>query len=376
MELLDLVVFNNRVRTWLVALLVGVATAVTIQLVKRLLLHRLKPLTQRTSTRLDDGAMLAVEKTNSFIVALLSIYVGILVLKVPLAVMEWISAVAFTVLLLQVGIWGDQLVRFWFAQEQDLALVERENARRATTINAVSFVVRLVLFSILILVALDNIPGVEITALLAGLGVGGVAVALAVQNILGDLFASLSIALDKPFVIGDFIEVGQYKGTVEHIGLKTTRVRSMFGEELIFANGDLLESRIQNFRDMQERRVSFQIGVTYETPPEKLRQIPAMVTEIIEAQEPIRFDRVHFFNFGSYSLDFEIVYFVLSPDFKLYMDIQQQINLALLEQFAEAGIEFAFPTQTLHLAGAPERSAVRTEVVERGNGRKQAEIGA
>jgi small-conductance mechanosensitive channel len=375
MELLDLVVFNNRVRTWLVALLVGVATAVTIQLTKRLLLHRLKPLTQRTSTRLDDGAMLAVEKTNSFIVALLSIYVGILVLKVPLAFMEWISAVAFIGLLLQVGIWGDRLVRFWFAQEQDLALVERENARRATTINAVSFVVRLVLFSILILVALDNIPGVEITALLAGLGVGGVAVALAVQNILGDLFASLSIALDKPFVIGDFIEVGQYKGTVEHIGLKTTRVRSMFGEELIFANGDLLESRIQNFRDMQERRVSFQIGVTYDTPPGKLRQIPAMVTEIIESQEPIRFDRVHFFNFGSYSLDFEIVYFVLSPDFKLYMDIQQQINLAMLEQFAAAGIEFAFPTQTLHLAGAPERSAVRTEVVERGNGRNQVEIG-
>lgn len=369
MDLLDLVVFDNRVRTWLVALLVGVATAVTIHLVKRLLLHRLKPLTQRTSTRLDDGAMLAVEKTNSFIVALLSIYAGILVLNVPVVIMEWISAVAFIVLLLQVGIWGDMLVRFWFTQEQNLALVERENARRATTINAVSFVVRLVLFSILILVALDNIPGVEITALLAGLGVGGVAVALAVQNILGDLFASLSIALDKPFVIGDFIEVGQYKGTVEHIGLKTTRVRSMFGEELIFANSDLLESRIQNFRDMQKRRVSFQIGVTYDTPPEKLRQIPPLVTKIIDSQDPVRFDRVHFFNFGSFSLDFEIVYFVLSPDFNLYMDIQQQINLALLEQFAEAGIEFAFPTQTLHLAGAPERSAVRTEVVERGNGR-------
>lgn len=371
MELLNLVILNNSVRTWLVALLVAVGTAVTIQLAKRILLRRFQSLSQKTENNLDDVAILVVDKINNAIVVLLSLYAGLLVLTISETVMEWIGAAAFTLLLIQVGIWGDALVQFWLTNEKHEAIEEYENAERATTINAVGFVVRLVLFSILLLLALDNIPGVEITALITGLGIGGVAVALAVQNILGDLFASLSISLDKPFVIGDFIVVGDYKGTVRQIGLKTTRVRSIHGEKLIFANSDLLNSRIQNYQDMQERRVTFQIGVTYDTPPEKVRQIPQMATEIIESLEQTRFDRAHFASFGDFSLDFEIVYYVLSPDYNIYMDIQQQINLALLEQFNEAGIEFAFPTQTLHLAGAPDRSAVRTERVNAGNGQQQ-----
>lgn len=369
MELLDLVILDNSVRTWLVALLVAVGTAVTIQLAKRILLRRFQSLSQKTENNLDDVAILVVEKINNAIVVLLSLYAGLLALTISETIMEWIGAAAFTLLLIQVGIWGDALVQFWLTNEKQEALEEFENAERVTTINAVGFVVRLVLYSILLLLVLDNIPGVEITALITGLGIGGVAVALAVQNILGDLFASLSISLDKPFVIGDFIVVGDYKGTVQKIGLKTTRVRSIHGEKLIFANSDLLNSRIQNYQDMQERRVPFQIGITYDTPPEKVRQIPQMATEIIESLEQTRFDRAHFFRFGNFSLDFEIVYYVLSPDYNVYMDIQQQINLALLEQFSEAGIEFAFPTQTLHLAGAPDRSAVRTELVDMGNGR-------
>lgn len=371
MEILDLVILDNSVRTWLVALLVAVGTAVTIQLAKRLLLRRFQTLSQKTENNLDDVAILVVEKINNGIVVLLSLYAGLLVLAISETVMEWISAAAFTLLLIQVGIWGDALVQFWLTNEKQEAIEEFENAERATTINAVGFVVRLVLYSILLLLALDNIPGVEITALITGLGIGGVAVALAVQNILGDLFASLSISLDKPFVIGDFIVVGDYKGTVQQIGLKTTRLRSIHGEKLIFANSDLLNSRIQNYQDMQERRVTFQIGVTYDTPPEKVRQVPQMATEIIELLEQTRFDRAHFFRFGNFSLDFEIVYYVLSPDYNVYMNIQQQINLSLMEQFDEAGIEFAFPTQTLHVAGAPDRSAVRTELVEMGNGRAQ-----
>jgi small-conductance mechanosensitive channel len=180
--------------------------------------------------------------------------------------------------------------------------------------------------------------------------VGSIAVALAIQNILADLFASLSIALDQPFVIGDFIIVDDYLGTVENIGLKTTRVRSLSGEQLVFANNDLLNSRIRNYKRMGERRVLFTFGVIYQTPIEQLEQISAWVKEIIQTHEQARFDRAHFKSFGDSALVFEVVYYVQSPDYNLYMDIQQAINLALMKRFEKNGIEFAYPTQTLFIA--------------------------
>jgi small-conductance mechanosensitive channel len=207
---------------------------------------------------------------------------------------------------------------------------------------------RLALWSTVALLVLANL-GIDVTAMVAGLGIGGIAVALAAQNILGDLFASASIVLDKPFVIGDFIIVGEDMGTVEHIGLKTTRVRSLSGEQLVFANNDLLKSRIRNFKRMNERRAAFGIGVTYQTPAEKLAAIPAMLREAVEAQSPTRFDRAHFKQYGDSALLFEVVYYVLSPDYNLYMDIQQAINLAVFRRFAEEQIEFAHPTYTVCL---------------------------
>jgi small-conductance mechanosensitive channel len=218
-------------------------------------------------------------------------------------------------------------------------------------IGALGFIVQMGLWSAVVLLALDNL-GVDITALVAGLGVGGVAVALAVQNILGDLFASLAIVLDKPFVLRDFIIVGDLLGTVEHIGLKTTRVRALSGEQLIFSNADLLSSRIRNFGRMFERRVVFQIGVTYQTPRGKLEAIPGIIRDAITAQDGTRFDRSHFAAYGDFSLNFESVYYVLSPDYNRYMDIQQAINLRIHERFEAEEIEFAYPTQTLFLARA------------------------
>jgi small-conductance mechanosensitive channel len=229
----------------------------------------------------------------------------------------------------------------------------------ATTLNALGFVGRILLWSVLLLMALANL-GIQIGPLLAGLGVGGIAVALALQNILGDLFASLSIVLDKPFVVGDFVVVGDLAGTVEYVGLKTTRVRSLSGEQLVFSNSDLLSSRIRNYKRMQERRIAFTVGVTYQTARERLAEIPLIAREIIEAQENARFDRAHFKAFGAFSLDFEIVYYVLDPDYNAYMNVQQAINLALYERFEAAAIEFAFPTQTLIL----ERAAARGPAVE------------
>jgi len=224
-----------------------------------------------------------------------------------------------------------------------------------------NFAVRAVLWTGVLLLALDNL-GVHVTTLITGIGIGGVAIALAIQNILGDLFASLSIILDKPFMIGDFIIVDDFLGTVEHIGLKTTRLRSLSGEQLVFANSDLLKSRIRNYKRMAERRIVFSIGVVYQTAPEKLAGITGFIRDIIEGQPQARFDRAHFKGFGSSSLDFEIVYWVTSPDYNLYMDIQQAINLALFRRLQSEGIEFAYPTQTLFLERqeAEGRSAART----------------
>jgi small-conductance mechanosensitive channel len=193
---------------------------------------------------------------------------------------------------------------------------------------------------------LDNL-GVDITALIAGLGVGGIAVALAVQTVLGDLFASLSIALDKPFVVGDFLIVDDLLGSVEFVGLKTTRLRSLSGEQLVFSNSDLLNSRIRNYGRMYERRTAFDIGVTYQTPREKLKKIPDIIRTAIEKQDDTRFDRSHFKAYGDFSLNYETVYYISGPDYNKYMDIQQAINFEIHAAFEREQIEFAYPTQTI-----------------------------
>jgi small-conductance mechanosensitive channel len=167
--------------------------------------------------------------------------------------------------------------------------------------------------------------------------------------------------LDRPFVIGDFIIVGEHLGTVEHIGIKTTRVRSLSGEQLVFSNADLLASRIRNYKRMFERRVVFSIGVVYQTPYEKLKKIPALIQEIIEGQEQVRFDRAHFREYAPYSLDFEIVYWVKDPDYNIYMNIQQAINLAIFQQFEKEGIEFAYPTQSLYISKTSSLAPSLTE---------------
>jgi small-conductance mechanosensitive channel len=222
---------------------------------------------------------------------------------------------------------------------------------------------RVVIWSLVLLAALDNL-GVDITALVAGLGVGGIAVGLALQDVLKDTFAALSIILDKPFELGDFVVVDDLAGNVEHIGIKTTRVRSLSGEQLVFGNGDLLSSRIRNFKRLVERRGLFTFGVLYSTPADTLERIPEMVREIVDGLETTRFDRAHFKAFGDSSMDFEVVYYVLDAEYLTFMDLQQAINLALVRRFADEGIEFAYPTRTLFLE--PGQGALRTELVERG----------
>ena len=263
----------------------------------------------------------------------------------------------FTIALFwQAGLWVSTALVAWLDHRRRITL--EEDKAVAGSIGIIRFVARLAVWAMVLLLTLDNL-GVDITALVAGLGIGGIAVALALQNVLGDLLASLSIALDQPFVLGDFVIVGEHMGSVEYIGIKSTRLRSLTGEQIVMSNADLLSSRLRNYGRMYERRVVFTLGVTYETPRDKLRRIAPLLREIVEAQQGVRFDRAHFAKYGPYSLDFETVYHVRSPDFGRYMDAQQAINFRVHEAFEALGVEFAYPTQTLRLAGGAGTTSSR-----------------
>jgi small-conductance mechanosensitive channel len=219
-------------------------------------------------------------------------------------------------------------------------------------------IAKILIWGLGLVLFLDNI-GVKVTSLVTGLGIGGVAIAFAAQSVLTDIFCFFTIFFDKPFEIGDFIIAGEQMGTVEHIGVKTTRLRALSGEQLVFSNADLTGSRIRNYKTMEQRRIVFTLGVTYDTPAEKLRRIPGLIQEIVESVEDVSFGRAHFSSYGPYSLNFEIVYFVLSSDYDRYMDINQQVNLKIKEAFERLGVEFAFPTQSILLEGAPSESKLK-----------------
>ncbi len=346
MEFLDWRFFNNSLKMWVISIAVILISFFILKILKKILIKKIGKFATRTKTIVDDIIVLLLKKINFLTLLFLSLFFGSLVLTLSTVAHQVIQSIVILVLLLQTAFWGNALITFSLEHYKKQRL--GKDASEATTVVALGFIGKLLLFSIIILLALENL-GIDITALVTGLGIGGIAVALAIQSILSDLFASLSIVLDKPFVLGDFIIIDDYLGTVEHIGLKTTRVRSLSGEQLIFANNDLLKSRIRNYKRMYERRVIFSLGVTYQTPYEKLSAIPGMIQDIIKKQEQIRFDRAHFKSYGNFSLNFEIVYWIQNADYNIYMDIHQTINLEIYRKFAEEGIEFAFPTQTIFI---------------------------
>ncbi|MGH7503513.1 MAG: mechanosensitive ion channel family protein [Longimicrobiales bacterium] len=346
MELLDQVYFQNTVRNWLIAAAVAVATTIVLKFLVAAGTQRLHTISERSRNDIDDIAVAVIGHTKFLFLLFLGIWTAARTLTLPDPVWWAIRVFGIIATVFQVASWGRVAIKAAIRQQVRRRL--EDDPGSATAMNALGFLLQLALWAVLLLVALDNL-GVEIGPFLAGLGVGGIAVALAVQNVLGDLFASLSIVLDKPFVIGDFIVVGDQSGTVENVGLKTTRVRSISGEQLVFANSDLLSSRIQNFKRMVERRIVFTIGVTYQTPRATIETVPVMIRETIEKQPNTRFDRAHFKEFAESSLNFEVVYFVLSREFNDYMNIQQAINFELLRRFEAEGIEFAYPSRTLYV---------------------------
>jgi small-conductance mechanosensitive channel len=346
---------NNTAENWLTALLAATAFLIVLYLLRGVVLHRLRRMAGNTVTLIDDFLVEVLSVTRFLLAGAASLYIASLFLVLPPSMEKVVDRTFIGLMLLQCGFWTTRALDFWLRHRFSQGDADEMGAREMTR-SLLSFLGRTVLWALAVLLILDNL-GLNVTALIASLGIGGIAVALAAQNILGDLFASLSIAIDKPFVIGDFISVDDLMGTVEHVGLKTSRIRSLGGEQIIFSNNDLLKSRIRNYKRMQERRVVFAMGVTYDTAEAQLELIPGMIRQAIEAQPAARFDRAHFKGFGAFSLDFEAVYYVREPDYNVYMDAQQAINLQLVREFAAHSIGFALPTQTLHIASAPANHA-------------------
>lgn len=346
MEYLTYMFFNNSLLQWAVALLVAIVTFGGLYVLRRVILAQLRRLGRRTDTNLDDVIAEAVSATRNWFLVLVAIWAGTLVLVLPELMRFRFARLITLITLFQIGLWIAAAIRGYIARLTEKRL--ENDPSSVTTVRALGYLGIVVVWVAVVLVALDNV-GIQVTAMVAGLGIGGVAIALAVQNILGDLFASLSIVLDKPFVYGDFVIVDDMLGTVEKIGIKTTRIRSLSGEQIVFSNSDLLNSRVRNYKRMFERRVVFTVGVVHQTPREQVAAIPTMIKEAVESHRDLRFDRAHFFRFGESAYDYEVVYYVLDPSYNVYMDRQQAINLHIVDYFAEHGIRVAYPTRTLHV---------------------------
>ncbi|MCA9517322.1 MAG: mechanosensitive ion channel family protein [Myxococcales bacterium] len=342
---------------WAVALGVTLVSLAVLVFFKKLVTGRFAKLASRTKTNLDDIVVGTLESTRLWFYVVAALFIGSIPLALSPEANQVLRRVAALCLLFQIGLWARTALRLGVAGWRER---HADTADAAAAAAGVAFVGQLVVWSIVFVLALSNL-GIEISALVAGLGIGGIAAALAVQNVLGDLFASLSIYFDRPFDLGDFIIVDDLMGSVSKIGMRSTQVRSLGGEQLVFANSDLAKSRIKNYKRMAERRIVFKVGVTYETPYALVERVPAMLREAVEGAGDVRFDRGHFQSFGDFSLVFEVVYYVLSPDYNAYMDVQQRINLTIMKRFQDEGIVFAYPTKMLHF----EPTELRDALVER-----------
>jgi small-conductance mechanosensitive channel len=352
---------GNTVQSWAVA--VGSAALIPVVLwpIRAALAARLRRVAQRTATRLDDLALDLLNDLRGWTVAVVALWVGSLTLVLDPRVAGLLQMLGIGALGLQLIVSSRLVVDFALhgLLERSRDASGQPDPSVASSLGVVRFLAMLAIAVVVVLLGLDNM-GVRVTPLLAGLGIGGIAVALAVQNILSDLFASLTIVLDKPFAVGDAIQVGDKSGSVERIGVKTTRVRAPTGEQIVFANSDLLSGRLHNFKRMEERRVTFGFGLVYSTPAEKLAGVPGVVAGVVNAVPGARLDRCHLRTLGAYSLDFEVSYLVESGDFRRHMDTLHAVNIGLLRAMAAEGIEFAYPTSVQYdgaVRGTPRERA-------------------
>lgn len=353
------VYWGNSVKDWAIALGIAIITFIFIHLFRAFIIKQFRRWAQRTTTKIDDFVLKVLEKFLLPFLYIAGFYFAISYLHLSARVNNIIKTATLLVCTFFILRIITAVVQYFIIailnKNSDSDVKQRQARGLLVIINATIWALGIVFL-------LDNL-GYNVTTIIAGLGIGGIAIALAAQTILGDLFSYFVILFDRPFEIGDFIIVDNKMGTVEYIGVKTTRLTTLSGEQLIFSNKDLTDSRVHNYKRMAKRRVVFSLGVVYQTTYAQLQAIPGMVKNIIEKQEDIQFDRGHFSGYGDSSLNFEFVYYVLSSDYNRYMDIQQVIYLAIFEAFAKQGIDFAYPTRTLFIAGnqTEEKKAITAE---------------
>jgi small-conductance mechanosensitive channel len=348
-ELKNYSYWNNTLYDYLIALAVFVGVLILLKIFQAVILSKLKKLALKTKTDFDD-AFIDVFKTIKppfyFFVAL---YIGIKQLVLP----EIFGKVIFILFLLVIVYEAVRALTKLVDYFANKYLTHMENSEKGeqqskAMVKALVLMAKIVLWAIALILILGNL-GIDVTSLIAGLGIGGIAIALALQGILSDIFSSFSIYIDKPFQIGDFIMVGTDGGTVEHIGLKSTRVRTLQGEELVISNKELTTTRVQNFKKLEKRRIAAVLGVTYGTPASKLKKIPTLVKKALKEMKIAQFDRCYFESFGDFSLNYEIIYFVKSSEMTDTVKVKNDFNINIYKLFEEEGIEFAYPTQTVHV---------------------------
>lgn len=339
--------FNQTL--WINSAIVIVATLVIYWLLRSLIRFASNRIAHYSEVRYARFTGILVEilrSTNQLLLLIFSFLIALRFIDLPDAWRATISHSWFLALIVQITLWIDGGIRLWLKS----LLRDPQHVRNPVTTVIMGILLRVLVWVMMLLAILSNM-GIDITALVASLGVGGIAIALAIQTVLSDVFASLAIGFDKPFEHGDFIVFGDIAGTIEHIGLKTTRLRSLSGEQIVCSNTILLQQTIHNYKRMQQRRIVFRFGISYATPSEQVREISEQVKTIIQGIEMTRFDRAHFLAFDDSKLTFEVVYFVLSADYNQYMDIQQEINLQLMAALEERNIRFAFPIRQVEFSG-------------------------
>ncbi|WP_150304133.1 mechanosensitive ion channel family protein [Pseudomonas saliphila] len=339
--------FWNHPLLFDLAVLFTVTTAsyLVLSVALRIASQRLDSLSQRRRAKSYFFAAQLLRNTSRLLVLAFSLLIGLKVVELSPRWQDAMSHGWFIALAFQIALWLDMAVRLWTE-----SLTRDGKARNPVTTTIIGIMIRIVVWTMMLLSILANL-GVDITAMVASLGVGGIAIALAVQTLLSDIFASLSIGIDKPFEIGDFVVFGDEAGNIEHIGLKTTRIRSLSGEQIVCANADLLSQTLHNYKRMQTRRIVFRFGVSYRTSSKDVREVGQMVRRVVEAIDKTRFDRAHFSAFADSQLTFEVVHIVQTADYNEYMDIQQEINLGIMQGLESMNVEFAFPTRSLEFIG-------------------------
>ncbi|MEA1925062.1 MAG: mechanosensitive ion channel family protein [Candidatus Altiarchaeota archaeon] len=323
-------------------------TIIVFRVFKYFILHKLHNLAKKTGSDIDDLLVQMVKEVRWPFYLLLALYLSLCFLNFKYSVFA-LQALEYALLVIA-AYYVIKAVQMSidYGTRKVVLMKDKEEKEDISLINNMASILKTLVWGVVVIIILDNL-GYDINALIAGLGIGGIAIALAIQNIAEDLFSSLSIHFDKPFVTGDFIIIGSDLGTVKKVGIKSTRIQTLHGEELVISNRELTSSRIHNYKSMEKRRVVFGFGVTYETPTEKLKRIPSIVQEVLASIDDVKLDRVHFKEFADFSLNFEVVYYVLSGGYNLYMDCQQAINLEIKERLEGEGVEMAYPTQTIYL---------------------------